>query len=45
MSHEELGAASGMVPASGTFSTYLSKLRALELIEGRTELKMSEELA
>jgi uncharacterized protein len=29
---------------SGTFTTYLSKLRSLELIEGRGELKASDEL-
>lgn len=45
MTNAELGAAAGISHGSGTFSTYLSKLRTLELVEGRGELRMSEELA
>lgn len=41
----ELGAAAGLSPSSGTFATYLSKLRSLELITGdRSALRASEEL-
>ena len=35
---------SDMSESSGTFSTYLSKLRTLELIAGRGELRASDEL-
>lgn len=46
MTNEELGEAAGISSRSGTFSTYLSKLRTLELVDGgRGEIKMSEELA
>lgn len=34
----------GLSPGSGTFGTYLGKLRALELVSGSKELKASEEL-
>lgn len=34
----------GLSPGSGTFSTYLGKLRTLELISGSGELRASEEL-
>ena len=44
LSNEELGEAAGISAKSGTFSTYLSRLRGLGLIEGRGELKASEEL-
>lgn len=45
MSNAEVGAAASISHASGTFSTYLSKLRSLELIQGgRGEIKASEEL-
>ncbi len=45
MSAEKLGEVAGISPGSGTFSTYLGKLRTLELISGsRSELKASEEL-
>jgi hypothetical protein len=40
----EIGDATGLSSASGTFDTYLSRLRTLELIEGRGELRASEEL-
>lgn len=43
MTNAELGEAAGVSSSSGTFSTYLSKLRALELISGRGELRASEE--
>jgi hypothetical protein len=45
ISNEELGNMAGISHRSGTFSTYLSKLRTLELVEGKGELRMSEELA
>jgi hypothetical protein len=44
LTNEALGQAAD-ISRSGTFSTYLSKLRTLELVEGRGELRMSEELA
>lgn len=44
VSKEDLGQAVGMSPVSGTFGTYLSKLRTLELIEGSRELRASDEL-
>ncbi len=44
MSNEELGEAAGISARSGTFSTYLSRLRGLELVVGRGELRASEEL-
>jgi hypothetical protein len=45
LTREALGEAAGISSSSGTFTTYLGRLRALELIEGRGELRMSEELA
>jgi hypothetical protein len=44
MSREELGQATNIAVAGGSFGTYLSRLRTLELIEGRGELRASEEL-
>lgn len=45
MSNAEVGVAANISHVSGTFSTYLSKLRSLELIQGgRGEIKASEEL-
>jgi uncharacterized protein len=44
ISQDEVGEKTGMSSRSGTFATYLSKLRALELIEGRGELRASAEL-
>ena len=45
MTAEELGDASGMSAGSGTFGTYLGKLRTLELVIGtRSDLRASEEL-
>ena len=44
MTKEELGAAARLAHGSGSFGTYLSKLRTLELVEGRQEIKVSEEL-
>lgn len=44
VSKEDLGQRVGMSPVSGTFGTYLSKLRTLELIEGSRELTASHEL-
>jgi len=45
LTNEELGEAAGISHRSGTFSTYLSRLRTLELVEGRGELRLSEELS
>jgi len=42
---DELAQLSDMSERSGSFSTYLSRLRSLELVEGKTELRMSEELS
>jgi hypothetical protein len=42
LTHEAAGAAAGYSPASGTWATYLSRLRSLELIEGRGELKAQD---
>lgn len=44
LTKEALGERAGLSAGSGTFGTYLSKLRTLELVEGRSELKASEEL-
>jgi hypothetical protein len=44
LTRAELGAAANLSDRSGTFDTYLSKLRTLELVEGRGELRASEEL-
>ncbi len=44
LSRAELGEFADISSASGTFSTYLSRLRGLELIEGKSEIKISEEL-
>lgn len=40
----ELAQAAGMTGNSGTFGTYLARLRSLELIEGHSQLRASEEL-
>lgn len=42
LSHEVAGEAAGFSPKSGTWATYLSRLRSLDLIEGRGELKAQE---
>jgi hypothetical protein len=44
LTRAELGAAANLSDRSGTFDTYLSRLRTLELVEGRGELRASEEL-
>lgn len=44
LTREQLGIAANLSHTSGTFDTYLSRLRTLELIEGRGEIKASEEL-
>jgi hypothetical protein len=42
---EQIGARANLNPRSGTFSTYMSRLRTLELIEsGRGWVRASEEL-
>jgi len=43
LSKEELGARANISHTSGTFGTYLGKLRTLELVEGRSELTASRE--
>lgn len=43
LTHAEIGEACGLA-LSGTFTTYLSRLRSLELIEGRSEVRASAEL-
>lgn len=43
LTKEQLGEASGLA-LSGTFDTYLSKLRTLELVDGRGQIRASEEL-
>lgn len=44
LSKEQLAARSGYEPGSGGFGNALSRLRTLELIKGRGELKASEDL-
>jgi hypothetical protein len=44
LSKEALGEAADISHTSGTFGTYLGTLRRLELVEGRGELGVSEEL-
>lgn len=44
LTREEIGAAADLSPATGTFATYLGKLRGLELITGRGDIRASEEL-
>lgn len=43
LTKEELGARAEISHTSGTFGTYLGKLRTLELVEGRGELSASKE--
>lgn len=45
ITREQLGEHAGIASGSGTFANYLGKLRTLELVEGKKELKMSPELA
>lgn len=42
LTHAEAGEDAGYSPSSGTWATYLSRLRSLELIEGRGELKAQD---
>jgi hypothetical protein len=44
LTKEELGQIANISHTSGTFGTYLSKLRSLELVKGERELMASEEL-
>jgi hypothetical protein len=44
LTNAELGQRAEISHGSGTFSTYLSRLRSLELVEGRGELRASDEL-
>lgn len=44
LTNAEAGERASLSHQSGTFSTYLSKLRTLELIEGRGELRAADEL-
>ncbi|HEV2210826.1 MAG TPA: DUF87 domain-containing protein [Verrucomicrobiae bacterium] len=43
LTKEELGQTAGISHSSGTFGTYLARLRTLELVEGRGELRASKE--
>lgn len=43
LTKQELGERADISPSSGTFGTYLGKLRTLELVEGRSELMASKE--
>ena len=43
MTKEQLGQAAEISSTSGTFGTYLGKLRTLELVEGRSELRAAKE--
>lgn len=45
LSRDEAAAAADLSPGSGTFATYLGKLRTLELITGSGELRASEEFS
>lgn len=42
MSHERAGAAAGYSHSSGTWATYLSRLRSLDLIDGRGALRAQD---
>lgn len=44
LSRSELAERANLSAATGTFGTYLSRLRGLELIEGKSEIRLSEEL-
>jgi len=44
ITQHEVAERAGLSDRSGSFSTYLSKLRTLQLVEGRGELRASEEL-
>lgn len=44
MTKHELGEAAEISSTSGTFGTYLGRLRALELVDGKSELVLSPEL-
>lgn len=44
LTKEEIGERAQISSAGGTFSTYLSRLRSLELIEGNRDIKASGEL-
>ncbi len=44
LSQDDLAEKTGMSRAGGSFRTYLSRLRTLELIQGKGELRASEEL-
>lgn len=44
LSRSELAERAGLTGNSGTFDTYLARLRRLELVEGKSELRASAEL-
>ena len=44
LTNEQCGERAGISAASGTFSTYLGRLRGLELVEGRGVVRASSEL-
>lgn len=43
LSRQQLGEAAGLSGNSGTFDTYLSRMRSLELVTGKAELRASVE--
>ncbi len=45
LTNEQLGEHAQISHTSGTFSNYLSRLRTLELVQGRGELRASDELS
>ena len=45
MNRNDLALAADLSPGSGTFGTYLGKLRTLELIQGSGEISLSPELS
>lgn len=44
LTRDEVGEGAGLSARSGTFDTYLSRLRTLELVTGKAELRASDEL-
>jgi hypothetical protein len=44
LSRDELGERTGIAVAGGTFRTYVGKLKTLELVEGKNELRASADL-
>ena len=44
LTNAEIGDCAGISSASGTFATYMGKLRSLELVTGRGQVQASPEL-